>query len=77
MTIGSRPAAHLALAVPLDILAVGWDWPGPDSWFRQLNFYTEGSAAAQPLVLHLQCRCYIGRICGWRARSRVALGSHA
>ena len=39
-------AVHLALTVPLAILAVGWDWPEPDSWFQQLSLDREGSAAA-------------------------------
>ena len=38
-------AVHLVLTVPLAILAVSWDWPEPDSWFRQLSLDGEGSAA--------------------------------
>ena len=38
-------AVHLALTVPLAILAVGWDWPESGSWFRQLNLDGEGTAA--------------------------------
>jgi hypothetical protein len=39
-------AAHLALTVPLAILAFGWDLPGREFWSEHLSVDDEGSAAA-------------------------------
>ena len=38
-------AVHVALTLPLAVIAAEWGWPEPDSWFRQLSLDGEGSAA--------------------------------